>query len=424
MMSWQPLLEGGLNDRANQCIATVLEALSTLEHDADGSPSLAGGTSGLAILHGYLAQAGRGQDHATVAAQLLRRATAAVADAPGSASLYGGLAGVGWARAHLQSRLRGLDGEDELAEIDQVLLEHLDQSPWPETYDLIDGLVGFGVYALERGPGADAVACLERVIDRLAETAEHRSDGITWVSCQEWLPPKYRDRYPERYYNLGLAHGVPGVVALLGLACAAGVAVARARPLLDGTVRWLLPRQTPGGFPSGIEKDQATKPARLAWCYGDPGVAAALLWAARVVNEPAWEQEARAIACRAARRPAEQAGVVDAGLCHGSAGLGHLFNRMFQATGEARLAEAARSWFEQTLQMQRPGQGVGGYEAWQLDDDGQVTWIADPGLLTGAAGVALALLAATTDLEPAWDRMLLVAIPPRATGSLKSIPAS
>jgi hypothetical protein len=412
-MGWQSILQGDLKDQAQETVATILEALSTQERDLDDAPSLAGGSAGLAILHGYKAQTESGRDHVAVALRFLRRATAAVADHPGAASLYGGLTGVGWALAHLQDRLPGLDGEDELAEIDEVLREHLDQSPWPDTYDLIDGLVGFGVYALERGPCPEAVACQERVIERLAETAEPRPEGITWVSRQEWLPSQYRARYPERYCNLGLAHGVPGVVALLAWACAAGVAVARARPLLEGTVRWLLAQQTPGGFPSGIEKGRADKPARLAWCYGDPGVAAALLWAARLVDEPAWEREARAIARRAAQRPAEQAGVVDAGLCHGAAGLGHLFNRLFQATGDPCLAEAARFWFERTLQMRRPGRGVGGYEAWQLNDDGQVTWIGDSGLLTGAAGIALALVAATTAVDPAWDRMLLVSVPPR-----------
>jgi hypothetical protein len=411
-MGWQPILKGVLKDQALESLAPVLEALSTRERDLDGAPSLAGGTAGLAVLHGYLAQTESGQDHAAVAIRCLLRAIVAMTGQPGSASLYGGLTGVGWALAHLQGRLPGLDGEEELTEIDQVLFEHLEQSPWPDTYDLIDGLAGFGVYALERGPRPEAIACLERVIERLAETAEHRPDGITWVSHQEWLPPQYRDRYPERYYNLGLAHGVPGVVALLGRACAAGVAVARAWPLLDGTVRWLLAQQTPAGFPSGIEKERAGQPARLAWCYGDPGVAAALLGAARLVDEPAWEREARAIARRAAQRPAEQSGVVDAGLCHGAAGLGHLFNRMFQATGDPCLADAARFWLARALQMRRPGRGVGGYEAWQLDDDGQVTWIADPGLLTGAAGIVLALMAATTAVESAWDRMLLVGIPP------------
>ena len=45
-MSWTPLLEGGLKDRAMESIATVLDALSTRERDLDGSPSLAGGTAG------------------------------------------------------------------------------------------------------------------------------------------------------------------------------------------------------------------------------------------------------------------------------------------------------------------------------------------------------------------------------------------
>jgi hypothetical protein len=249
------------------------------------------------------------------------------------------------------------------------------------------------------------------VIDRLTETAEHRAEGLTWWTNPAWLPAETCAKYPRGYDNLGLAHGVPGVIALLGQACAAGVAVARARPLLEGAVRWLLAQQEPGGFPALVAPEAAEKPARLAWCYGDPGVAAALLWAARCVAEPAWEREALAIARRAARRPPEDAGVVDAGLCHGAAGLGHLFNRMFQATGEPWLAEAARSWFARALAMRRPGRGIGGSAAWQLSDDGIRTWVADAGLLTGAAGIALALLAAITGVEPAWDRMLLVAIP-------------
>jgi hypothetical protein len=39
--------------------------------------------------------------------------------------------------------------------------------------------------------------------------------------------------------------------------------------------------------------------------------------------------------------------------------------------------------------------------------------VADPGFLTGAAGIGLALLAATSPVEPAWDRVLLASVPPR-----------
>jgi hypothetical protein len=37
------------------------------------------------------------------------------------------------------------------------------------------------------------------------------------------------------------------------------------------------------------------------------------------------------------------------------------------------------------------------------------TRVDQPGLLEGAAGVLLTLLAASTDVEPAWDRAFLLA---------------
>jgi hypothetical protein len=300
-MPWQPLLEGAERESAWESVQAIAADLSSLGRDSWGNPSLAGGVAGLAVLHGYRAQTGQGPESDDLVRRCLQHAIAVAAEQPGTASLSSGLMGVGWAVAHLRSRWPGGDEEDDLAEIDEVLLEHLDRSPWHGAYDLIEGLVGFGVYALERLPRPAAAAGLERVVDRLAETAERRKE----------------------------------------------------------------------------------------------------------------EAAALAIARRAAERPYAEAGIRDAALCHGCAGLGHLFNRMSQATGEPELAEAARAWFERTLAMRRPGRGIGGYEAWQADSAGNPAWSADPGLLTGATGIALALLAATTPIEPAWDRMLLVVIPPR-----------
>jgi len=39
--------------------------------------------------------------------------------------------------------------------------------------------------------------------------------------------------------------------------------------------------------------------------------------------------------------------------------------------------------------------------------------VSDPSLLTGAVGIGLALLAATTPVEPMWDRILLLDLPRR-----------
>jgi hypothetical protein len=143
-------------------------------------------------------------------------------------------------------------------------------------------------------------------------------------------------------------------------------------------------------------------PSRSAWCYGDPGIAATLLVAARGAGRPDWEREAVALARQAADRPPAQTRVCDAGLCHGAAGLGHIFNRITQFTRDDRLAAAARHWFTRALDMRQPASGIAGFAALRSGEDGTESWVAERGILTGAAGVGLALLAAVTSFEPAW----------------------
>ncbi len=58
--------------------------------------------------------------------------------------------------------------------------------------------------------------------------------------------------------------------------------------------------------------------------------------------------------------------------------------------------------------MQRSGSGIAGYQSHIDSDATPGGWRTDPGLLTGTAGLALALLAAATEIEPEWDRALLL----------------
>jgi hypothetical protein len=278
-------------------------------------------------------------------------------------------------------------------------------------YDLIGGLAGLGVYALERLPRPTARVLLERVVDRLAELAEEMEEGSAWFTPPERLPEWQRELHSRGNYNLGVAHGLPGVVPVLAGACAAGVAVERARPLLESSVKWLLARRLPAGagscFAGSYAPWEDPSPTRLAWCYGDLGIAASLLVAARAVGEAAWEGEAIAIARGCAARAQEASGVIDAGICHGAAGAAHLFNRLYQATGDPAFRDAAVAWIEQVLAYRQPGKGVGGFEMWVVGEGEELAWRSDPGFLTGSAGVGLALLAAATPVEPEWDRILL-----------------
>jgi lantibiotic modifying enzyme len=117
-----------------------------------------------------------------------------------------------------------------------------------------------------------------------------------------------------------------------------------------------------------------------------------------------------ALACRAAERPEAETKVVDAGFCHGTAGLAHLYNRMYQATGEPRLGRAAVHWLERTLEWCRLAEDGGGWWVAGSADPRQGPWTGID-LVHGAAGIALVLLAAATPVEPVWDRMFLLSAP-------------
>lgn len=428
--NWRPLLEGPQADQALRTVREIADALPTVDDPKAEfrQASLAGGRAGEALFYAYLALHTGEEAAAELAAERLDQSVEALANTPMSPSFYSGFPGVAWTLEHLQRRLFESDPEpadiaeeeeeaaaDPFLEIDEALLGPLARSPWTGEYDLISGLSGLGVYALERLPRPTAATMLERIVDRFAELAERRDDGVAWFTQPERLPDWQRELHPRGNYNLGVAHGLPGVLPVLAGACAAGVAADRARPLLDDAVRFLLARRLEPGFGSCFDTTYAPweepQPSRLAWCYGDPGIAAALLATARAVGEPAWEREALDIGLNAAARPEPQSLVRDAGLCHGAAGLGHLFNRLYQSTGEERFAEAARFWLERALGFQVRGEGVAGFRAWEVN---QVTnepgWRTEAGFLEGATGVGLALLGAISDVEPAWDRVLLLSV--------------
>ena len=113
------------------------------------------------------------------AADLLDKAAEELANQPMAPSLYAGFPGIAWTMEHLRGRLFEADGEEEgedpIQEIDEALLGPLSRSPWMGEYDLIGGLAGLGVYALERLPRPAAAALLERIVG--SPGGARRDDG-------------------------------------------------------------------------------------------------------------------------------------------------------------------------------------------------------------------------------------------------------
>lgn len=405
-MDWKPLLSGQVAEQAEEAVSAIAEELRNPPADIRGC-SLSTGHAGVALFFGYLALARSDEKLADLASEYLSKAIDSVATEDSVAlGLFTGLSGLAWTWQRLNHLLYGENSASAMEEIDRAILEAVRATPWQFEWDLVYGLAGMGLYVLNHPDPAFAWEATSQIVARLSELATEGSPGLAWKTLPEFMTPRNAQKYTGGRFDQGVAHGVPGVIGFLSSACQKGIAPEPTRDLLDRSLSWLSANMRPedGGSTFTYFPPEMLD-ARSGWCYGDPGVSAVLLQVDGKVGEISCSHLAVSVACRAARRPPQQTGVADATLCHGAAGLGHIYNRLYQSTGEIELASAAKSWFEKAIAMREPGKGIGGYLNWwpEIQD-----WRAESGFLVGGAGIGLALLASISAVEPFWDSPLLL----------------
>jgi len=410
-----PIATPDMRAAARAAVIDIARAApSHIARRGDGSfdPSLGGGAAGVAVFLHYAASALDEADFRAVSIDLLDQSLASLHSLPHS-GLYAGYSGVAWAVSHLQQR--GVDELDnvDLGDLDAIVETLLGRVPWQDDYDLITGLVGLGVYGLERMHQGAGEGIVSAVVARLAESVEWLPPGAAWFHPPWLVPGSQREEYPEGWYNLGVAHGIPGVLAFLARAVQYDVRRGTAERLLAAGSSWTCTQvkvvgreQIRLGYKVNPSAPNAPAEFRDAWCYGSPGAAVALLAAARALGDDRVGACALALARTAAHHDAAQAGVVDASFCHGSSGLAHLYARLHAATGEQIFADAAQRWLAHTLTLKTPGEGVGGF-CYDAVAGGRRTWEALSNFLEGAAGTGLVLLSMCSSEPPAWDRAVL-----------------
>ena len=238
------------------------------------------------------------------------------------------------------------DADDRGEAVDDALLRLLSRDERGRRPTISSWASLFSAAALQRYPRPVAIECLRRVIERLQECPARRTRALLVDATREILDEESR-QYSSGRVDLGVAHGVAAGRRLLGGICGAGVEQATVRPLLEGAVSWLGAFGADRSGPDLPRLGGTSLPAiagPLCLVLQGPGIAAALMLAARGAGNAGWEQTAVALACRAAERPASETGAA----ANSHARLAHVPNRMYQATGEPTLGRAALYWLERT----------------------------------------------------------------------------
>jgi hypothetical protein len=445
--SWRPVLAGELAADAVRAARDVADRLrdpaqveaaaalartqTRFPRSSDWAPySTAQGYAGLCLLWGYLDVCFPGEGWDLVGRQHLELAVrGAEAVAPLSVGLFGGVSGLAFGAQQLsragtryQRLLASLDATiaAETIRLAEALDDSRDGIAFSD-FDVIAGLSGVGTYLLCRAPSP----ALSRVTQAMIDLTAVRNGVPRWhTPVQLQWDEGMQQTYPHGSLNCGLAHGVPGLIAFLSLAMVSGDSRPGLSEALTRAADWLganrfddawginwptaVPLErvedTPGtGLSSGSPLSSPGGPSRCAWCYGSPGIARAL-WLA---GEALHRDDLRQLAIRAItdvfQRPIPARRIDSATFCHGAAGLLAITLRFANDTASEVLAAHSRTLVCQLLQHYQP-ESLLGFR--NLETSGSE--IDQPGLLDGAPGVALTLLAAATDREPTWDRLFLL----------------
>ncbi|MGH4028781.1 lanthionine synthetase C family protein [Actinomycetota bacterium Odt1-20B] len=373
--------------------------------------SLAGGASGIALLHIERARTGRG-DWNTAHAWLATAVRGEISAAP-NANLYFGAPALAFITHRAASALYRY--EPLLERLDAATLtitrkrltaahqrlHHADRPPMEE-FDLIQGLSGLGAYHLSRHPHhkitLDTFAYLVRLTEPLPDPAG--------------LPPWWMNtgpsgalelNYPGGHGNFGLAHGIGTALSVLSQALLHGVQVPGMIDAVERicvwTDRWRQGDDNRPWWPGQITVQQASDghvPAALrprpSWCYGVSGSARAQQLAGLALGDPHRVRVAENAILDALRDLTQLGQLPGIGLCHGMAGLMHAAWRMATETGNPEITAELSHLSERLIAALEQGDH-------------------DPELLDGMAGAALALHTLGTGHTPApyWDTFLALA---------------
>jgi lantibiotic biosynthesis protein len=372
------------------------------------------GCAGVALLHAELGD--RRSAHAFLGA-------AATAVTPGRGGLFAGLPAVVFATRAAVIRPRDYAGLLDRA-LPEVRAATRDLARGEAgriaagragttfaAYDVVQGLTGLGrlLLAGDDDVAADVVDCLIALARQDVEVGGVRVPGW-WVAHA----PIRDAPQGDGHVNLALAHGIAGPLALLAIAHRAGLRRPGQEEAIERIAGWLLDRHSGGSWPTVLTPQQLVgapapvTPDRPSWCYGSPGIARAIQLAGIALDRPAWRRTAVSALRAALARSWDTWGMIDAGLCHGWAGMLHMTRLVAADDGGEDLAPAVDGLARRVVGCYDPEAPFGfRYAA----GAGAAVAPDRAGFLEGAAGIALALHAYVRGDAPktAWDSALLLA---------------
>ena len=337
----------------------------------------------------------------TPAQKLLNEINDNLAQIEGDRVNYFNFSEFGWTLQLLKKNdLINFDIDDVLSEIDEALESIMIHLLNEYTFELLYGAINIANYFFYRN---DAIRkhAVDLFIDALYKNAVFLDkEKISWLS--------YIDvrKNSDKHINLGIAHGVPAIILYLSKLKDVGYKNQYLDELLIKSCNYILSveqdsKKYISHFPYSINpKDKTDKTSRLAWCYGDLSVGYALLQASKHYNNI--KETIIEILIDTTKRTNTACDSDDC-LCHGTIGIGHIYNRIYYITNNNVFKNAALYWYKKGLSISSKCN-----RANEIEYNNGEKIMNEYNLLDGIAGIGLSLISAISNIEPQWDECLLL----------------
>ena len=360
--------------------------------------SLMYGKAGFALYYGYAYKVFNDNKYLELFSQTLDELMAALEQQADPSFNFGrGMAGICWGLEHISS-LELNRTEVVIGEYKPLLEQFSETCLLNKDYDYLLGGLGYPFSLLQKELSAAEQAYVSKSVQLLEDISIKQNGYIYWEQLKPDEPGKI---------NLGVAHGLPGILVYLSKCYQRGISKNTCEQLIAPAMAYLLQARLVNKssvFPYAIVNNEKLGETPMRWCYGDMGAGLALILIGRNCNNPNWVHEGIRIGLSCVKRIQEAEYVVDAHICHGTAGLAHIFNRYYQYSGNEAFKEAAINCLDITLTRAMYKKNYIQFVA----DKGDFGTITIDGLMEGAAGIGLILMSAISTVEPKWDSCFLM----------------
>jgi hypothetical protein len=302
--------------------------------------------------------------------------------------------------------------------------------PWaPGLYDPISGLTGLCVVALQNHHLGESRSFLDKCLKLCIAFTEELLIGPYKVPG--WYVPRHyqfteqdKSNYPRGNFNLGLAHGIPSVLALLSLAYLQGVILEGQKEAIQKIAAWIQAKrksvegcvywESRCSFEEEVYKSSSlfTESPVEGWCYGTPGVARTLYLAGKALNSAELKKFAFEAFLGTFSRIDVKTHYSSPTFCHGLSGMLTLSRLMARDSESAKL-EKWNDQIEKHLISQYQPSSSFGFKEIELDffqvenKTPKIRERDNIGILSGSAGILLALLSKNMKSLP-WAKIFLI----------------